>query len=191
MKNFHLKSVAVAVLVFGFSFSASVYAEPLKIGVEPIIGYEHVQKILPTAHSKNRLIYGARLTAGILLISAEAEYTHGTDTEDYPDQLLITKDTDEMVKIGLRSGFNMGSLLSLIGRGGVQAKRNFHEDVTNGVSSSIVSPITYKPYAGADFRANLSNKFSATAGVVVVFNDINDMNQNEYQTTAGFEIRLP
>src|SRR5687767_3267052 len=100
--RFHRLLIAVAVSA---PLLAVSYAEaaPFGLGIEPIIGYERVQKVLPTQHTKDRLIYGARLTLGIPLLSAEAEFTRGTDTENFPSDDLTIKDTDDKLKLGLRS----------------------------------------------------------------------------------------
>lgn len=163
----------------------------LSLKIEPIIGYEIVQKFVPTNHTSSRLIYGARVTGGFLILSLESEYTHGTDSETFPAQSLSTTDTADKLKIGLRSGYRLGALLSLYARGGVQATQNRHDQTQSGVSTSSLDPIIYRPYAGADFNFDLGSKISATAGVVVVFNNINDMSKNEYQTVAGLSAHFP
>jgi hypothetical protein len=181
----------IALSLVAFLPAPALAASLLSLQVEPIVGYERVQKLVPTAHTKSRLIYGARLIAGLPLLSAEAELTRGTDDESFPDQGLTTKDTADKLKLGLRSGFGMGMLLRFTARGGVQATRNRHEETTGGVTTSALEPTRYKPYAGAGLRARLAPKITASAEAVVVFNDINDLKQNEYQTTAGFAIRFP
>lgn len=157
------------------------------MSIEPIIGYERVQKLVPTAHTTSRLLYGARLTAGIPLVAAEAQYTRGNDTEEFPDQSLTIKDMDEKLKLGLRSSIRMTSLFSLQARGGGQAKRNTHE--VNGLAT--VNPITYQPYAGLGLQSRLGRNFVLEGGVTTVFNDFPHMSQNEYETTLGFSILFP
>ncbi len=159
--------------------------------LEPLVGYERVQKILPTAHTKDRLFYGVRATAGILLISAEAEVTRGLDTEDFPSQDLSIKETTDKGKFGARSTFRLSSLLSLIARAGVQARRSRLEQTSVGVTTVTIEGIRYKPYAGAGLRSALFGKFELSGEVVVVFNDFPNMRDNEYQTSLGFVLRLP
>src|SRR3954466_3399663 len=84
--------------------------EALAILLEPIVGYEQVQQVLPTRHSVNRLMYGARLSLGILILSIESEYTHSTVTETFTNMSQV--DTGDRLKVGLRSGFPLGPVLS-------------------------------------------------------------------------------
>jgi hypothetical protein len=163
-------------------------AQPFQLGIEPIVGYEMVQKVLPTQHRTSRLTYGARVTAGILLISGELEYTRAQDTETFTAPARTTTDTTDKLKLGLRSSHSLGSLLLLTARGGVQAQQNKHEDSITGTS---FTPVTYDPYAGAELGVRLTSKIRGFAGLVVVIHDINNMVANEYQTTAGFSISVP
>jgi len=166
---------------------------PFSVGIEPIVGYERVQKLVPTVHSRDRLIYGARLTAGILLISAEAEYLRGTDTESFPDQDLTVKDTADKAKLGLRSTISFGGILSLVLRAGAQASQNKHEETTGGVTTSTTEAIKYRPYGGGGLRLGLGRNISLTGDIVAVFPSHfpNNMQNNEYQTTLGFTVRFP
>lgn len=182
---------ATALLVTIFSTTPSAQAQMFELGIEPIIGYEMAQKLLPTRHRVSRLTYGGRITAGILLISAELEYTRANDEESYSAPARTIADTDDKLKLGLRSGFGLGRLIRLTARGGVQAQQNKHDETIAGVTRTSYTPVTYNPYAGAELRLRLTNKITASAGVVVVVHDFNDMVQNEYQTTAGFSISLP
>src|SRR5690348_7774947 len=115
------------------SFDSTYAAPPVNYSIEPIIGCERTQKFEPTLHTHDRLTYGARLTAGFMILSAEAEYTRGSDSESFPAQGLVTSDTDDQLKIGLRTGYNLGPVFAIYGRGGVQARKNEHESIVSGV----------------------------------------------------------
>jgi hypothetical protein len=164
-------------------------ADLLSLGIEPIIGYERVQQLLPTKHTSNQLIYGARVIAGLLLISAESEYTHGTSTETYTD--MTQTYTADRLKLGLRSGFGLGSLIRFSARGGVQASQTKTDQTVDGVTVTTKDTIRYNPYAGAGLRLRLTSKVTASAEVVAVFRNLTYLQDTEYQTTAGFAIRLP
>jgi hypothetical protein len=174
---------------FGLCLSQSSHADLLALQIEPIIGFEHVQQLLPTIHSVNRLIYGARATAGIPMVSAEAEYTHGTLQEDFPG--ISQNSVSDRLKVGLRTGIGLGSLINVAFRGGVQASQTQTTQIISGVTSTTYDPLRYDPYAGASLNLSLSRKMNASVSVVAVFRDINHLDQNEYQTTAGFAIRFP
>ncbi|MEK6580297.1 MAG: hypothetical protein AABZ55_13815 [Bdellovibrionota bacterium] len=166
-------------------------AAEIKFAVEPVVGYERVQKLKPSLHFSNRLIYGVRARAGLPLASAEAEYTRGEDTESYPILSLTTKDTDDKLKLGIRSSFRLSGLFHLWGRGGVQGKRNRHEDTQSGVTTVTVGNFVYRPYAGIGLSAGLGHNLELDGGVTVIFNDFPRMQTNEYETTLGFSVRFP
>jgi hypothetical protein len=163
----------------------------ITVSVEPVVGFEHVQKLAPTPHTTNRLMYGARATAGWRIVAAEAELTRGTDAEAFPLQALTTSDTDEKLKVGVRSSYALSSMLSAYLRGGVQAKRNTREETSAGVTTRTVGRIVYDPYAGTGLSAGLARNVSLNVGLAVVFNEFPDMAKNDYQTTAGFSVRFP
>lgn len=177
--------------VLGAGWISSAQAEVLSFAIEPIVGYERVQKVKPTAHTRNRMNYGARVRVGIPLVSLEAEGIRGQDEESYPDQDLTIKDMDDKIRLGIRSSLRMTSLLSLWVRGGGQAKRNTHEETTGGVTTQEVGQFVYKPYAGLGLSSRLGRNFELSGGITVVFNDFPRMAQNEYDTTLGFSVRLP
>src|SRR5690348_14163745 len=88
--------------VFALFMVNSAHANLLAINFEPIVGYEQIQQVMPTPHFVTRLIYGGRITAGLPLISAEGEYTHGMMTESI--QGGSQTNTGDRAKVGLRSG---------------------------------------------------------------------------------------
>jgi hypothetical protein len=137
-----------------------------------------------------QFVYGARVRAGILILSAEGEYTHGTNAENFADQGLTINDTDDKIKLGLRSDLRLGSLLSAHLRAGGEAHQDHRVQTLNGVSTTTDITV-YHPYAGAGASVKLTSNFSATADAVAVIPSISDMSQNEYQVTAGFDIRFP
>ncbi|MBS1985844.1 MAG: hypothetical protein JST16_16920 [Bdellovibrionales bacterium] len=179
--------------MMALSTFCGLLAAPAFAGVDltPIIGYERVQKLVPDPHSTDRLTYGARLTLGVPLLAIEAEYTQGRDTETFTSQDLVITDTAQKARVGLRSGLG-GSLLRIIGRGGVQAKQNHHVEAVGGTTTvDKHEPVSYKPYAGAGLRMGLSARMSVSVEVVAVFNKWPDMKKNDYETTAGLNIRIP
>jgi hypothetical protein len=184
-----LRKYVILIGIIYLSTVRSASAAVLSLDVEPIIGYQKAQQVLPTQKSTTRTMYGVRVIAGILLISAESEYTRGTKEENVPD--FAQTHTLENLKAGLRSGFRLGSLLTFSARGGVQASRGQLDQTSGGVTTTTFETIRYNPYAGASARARLTKHFSASADVVAVIPDIKDLNQNEYQITAGFAVRFP
>ncbi len=184
-------------LLFGVSvcagvlFSSAPAQAAVGFGIEPVVGYERTQSLIPTAHSRDGLLYGARLTLGVLLLSLEAEYLRGTDNETFPANDLTIKDTSDKAKVGLRSTFSLGGILSAFLRGGGQASRLKHEELTSGSDTVTNTPITYHPYFGVGLGARLGHSFMLTADVTTVFHNFPSMNDNEYQATAGLTVHFP
>ena len=186
----YFQLLAVLFLLFFAIVQRSAHAI-VSLDVEPIVGYERAQLLIPYRHTKDRLIYGARVSAGVLFISAEAEYTHTNSSEIFPDDAVSTRDTAEKIKLGVRSQIRLLGLLYGFLRVGCQATRNKHEESRNGVNVVNTEPIKYHPYAGAGLRFRFTKHFLFTADVTTVFTDFPDMNRNEYQGMAGFVVKFP
>ncbi len=50
---------------------ATTYNTGIQSDIEPVIGYERVQKLVPTPHTSDRLVYGARAWLGFPLVAVE------------------------------------------------------------------------------------------------------------------------
>lgn len=158
---------------------------------EPVVGYERVQKLIPTPHTRDRLVYGGRLTIGILWVGAEVEYLRSNDLENFPNLALATKDVTDRVKAGVRVSMKLIRIIAFTLRGGAQASRNIHTETLNGVSTITEEPIVYRPYAGAGLTATLARNLAFRSDVTAVFPDFPSFLGAEYQVTAGFIIRFP
>lgn len=158
------------------------------LDVQPIFGYERVQKLYPTAHQVSRLMFGARASIGVPLIAAELEYTRGNDTETIAGQTI--DETDDRVKLGIRSRVSLGSLFFLSARAGGQAKKTTRSVTQAGTTTITNVPLTYHPYAGASVGARLGSLFMLEGGVTVIFTSFPDMSGNEYQGTLGFNVKV-
>ena len=184
--------IAPALLCASLVCPLAEAAEPAKLGVEPLIGYERVQRVTPSPQIKMRLFSGVRLTYGIPRLSAEAEYIRGTDSDTLPELSQTTSTTDDRLKFGARSSYRLASLLSTWLRLGVQASRTTREVTTGSSSVKTVGQPEYDPYAGAGLNFGLSDKISLDAGVTVVFKNFPDSwDQNDYQASLGFRVRVP
>lgn len=167
---------------------ASAIVSDLGVSFEPIIGYERVQKLIPTPQMSSRLTYGGRVIAGITLISAEAEYTHGEESSTIGATRYDSY--GDRAKVGLRSGVRFALFTASL-RGGAQAAWERSVTTTGAAVSSFVRGPSYSPYAGLELRANVGSKFSGSIGAVAVFRDFSNLGNTEIQTTAGFSLRLP
>lgn len=185
------KLIAVVSLAFLLPASAWSRGPEVQVKMEPVFGYERVQKLQPEAQIKSRVFYGARIVAGLPHLSAEGELIRGTDSETYPSLNMTRSDTDDRLKLGLRSSYSMGKLMSAHARGGVQASRNVAEITQSGITTTERGEIKYHPYAGAGIRSAVASNVSLVGDVVVVFGDFPDMKKNDYQTSLGFSVSFP
>ena len=80
--------------------------------IEPTVTAERDQRFYPTAHSKDKLLYGVRILLGPPLLSIEGEYLMGNDVESFPEDNLKIKSDSERFKLGLRSGFAVACVSS-------------------------------------------------------------------------------
>lgn len=158
--------------------------------LEPIIGYERVQKFEPTPHSKSRLIYGLRASYGPPILTAEAEVTQGKDDESFPDRNLTIEEKATNLMVGLRSSFNFGGMISWYLRAGGHARKNEYTRVENGVSTVREPAVYLSPYAGTGASLNLMNNLTANAGITVIFTGRPKGSDREYQTTLGFGVKI-
>ena len=179
------------VLSIGLLHGTTARAEALRIAIEPVVGYEQTQILLPTPHTTTRLTYGATATVGVLLISGEAQYLHGSSSETYPDLGLTQTHTTDRIRLGLRSGIRLGSLLTVFFRGGAEGSQERIDQTVGGVLTTSIYPLTIRPYAGVGARASLGGKIYATADVTAVIVSLSDLTQTQYTATAGFGISLP
>lgn len=181
---------AFPIILIGLALSRGASAE-VTYTVEPVIGYERVQKLLPTPHMRQRLVYGARLTAGLFMLAGEAEVLRGTDTEHFIETGTTTTDTEDKLRIGIRARLRLIRFANFILRGGAQASRNTHEETVAGVTTRLEEPVKYRPYLGAGLQVGLSSNISFTADVTTVFRSFPNLTDNDYQTTASLTLRFP
>jgi len=158
--------------------------------IMPITGYERVQKLSPTVHTKDRLFYGVRILYGPPLFSLEAEYTQAKDTETFATQGLLIKEDSEQAKLGIRSSIGLTTFGSWYLRAGGTARKSVVTTVKNGVSTLAEPAIRVNPYAGTGLAFRLQSNFALTAGVTVIFSDYPKKGADEYQTSLGFSISI-
>lgn len=162
-----------------------------RMELEPLVGYERVQKVIPIPHTRNRLMYGGRLTVGIAWLAAELEYLNSTDKEDFPLNGITTKDVDDRAKVGARINLNLARFLAFTLRGGGQASRNRHTETSGGTVTTTQGAILYKPYAGTGLTASFGRTIALRADLVAIFANFPNLLGATYQATAGLVIRFP
>jgi hypothetical protein len=158
--------------------------------LEPLYGYERVQKSAPTSHAVDRPFYGLRVRGGSPALSFEVGALRASDTEAYPLQDLTLKDSDDRYQLGVVTLLGLSRATGLALRGGVQGTRRVHESTTGGINTVTTNPLTYAAYAGFGFVLRLSRFFGLSISGTVV-SDLKTLSKSEYQTSAGFLLRFP
>jgi len=180
--NDDMKIVAILSLLICLSTQAS-------FKLEPIVGYERVQKILPTPRSKDRLVVGLRAQYGPRLFALEGEATRSSDDETFSDQNLRLKEESYAFRAGFRSSFRL-PFVNWFLRAGGQARKSKIEETRNGVVSNREPAVYVSPYAGTGLSINFRGMFTANAGITVVFTGRPQGSDREYVTTLGFGVRI-
>ena len=155
--------------------------------IEPIYGYETVFRDYPSNHLTTHMLYGLRLTAGVDLLSVEAEYTKSSDTEDYSTAPEKIKTDDENYKLGINSTYRFNTYFFMSGRAGAQATKETRTETSGGVDSKDEEPMKYNPYAGASLGVKLG-PLSLNLTSTVIFRDATNMSKNNYQNTFSVGI---
>lgn len=185
MKNKHIIILfALSLLTFNTFGAAKDY-----LTIEPIVGYERVQKLSPTPHTKNRLMYGLRANFGPPLISMEAQLTQANDTESFPEEDLTIKEEVINAMLGIRSNLSLG-VLGFYLRAGGHARKSKLTTTKDGETTEKEPAIRVSPYAGTGISINAANILRANAGVTAIFTGKPKGSDREYQTTLGFAIKI-
>lgn len=185
------KSARLALLGAVALFCATKSHAIVSTSIEPIVGYERVELLVPTRRTKERIVYGARVVVGLPLVSGEGEVTRAQSLDAFPATNSSVDNTTDKARLGLRSTFRLSSFISAFVRAGAQASRSTDVVTTAGVPATTVNPIAYQPYGGGGVRVRLGKNLSFTGDVTAVFRSFPDMNQNDYMTTASLAISFP
>lgn len=158
----------------------------------PIIGFERIQKFQPTAHMKTRGIIGVGAVYKFPVVSAEAEFTHASDTSNDVTTNTSYKDEDDKIKLGLRGNADLGPYLSSYLRGGAQAKQSTQTRSVSGLASTTSKTTKVNPYVGTGLAIHLMQYLSISADVTAVYVPSSDpaLSDYELQPSLGLTIRF-
>lgn len=176
-----------------FIISSALFAKaPEGLSITPIVGFERIQRTLPTPHMKTRTVFGARAVYRLPITSLEAEYTHGQDDATDPVTSTSYKFVDDKLRVGLRGDFNIASFLSWNLTGGVQGKQTKTTRTVAGATSTTSTKTNTDPYVGTGLSVHLLNMFSLNADVTAVYAPTDDPALEDYEIrpTLGFTIRI-
>jgi hypothetical protein len=183
--------------LFGFSaliiFSRTTFAASgsgNNLSISPIIGFERVQKFVPTPTMKTRMIYGLQALYRLPITTAELEYTHGQDTSNSVPTGTSYKDAEDKVKIGLRGNAELGPYFSTYLRGGAQARQNKHTQTTNTGTTTTATSSKVNPYVGTGIAVHFQQYLSLSADVTAVYVPTSDpaLSPYEIQPSLGISV---
>ena len=192
MSPFHLRKITAGGCL-GLSFLLAVPAfavDGLQYHITPIVGFDHITRTDPEPYGKWRVVYGAGVTAGYRIMSAEGEVTHASDSETFPLQGIADNFQEDRIKIGLRSEYDLTTLLASYVRLGGQGSRSKRDRTLSGSTSTQWDPWILRPYVGTGLKVKVGSNLNLSAGATVVFRNFPKMDQNEVQTDFGLEIHL-
>lgn len=192
MKFNNLKIFLSFLIFISTSLSAQVSQTYQRgnLTIEPVIGYERVQRLEPVARTENRFYYGVRGHYGPDLLSLEAEITQSRDDDSFPDDDLRIKETSTTGMLGLRSSFARGRLFNWYLRAGGHARKVEITRIEAGIEREIDPAVRVSPYAGTGLNLNIHEHFKLDAGVTVVFTGHPQGSDREYRTSLGFSFKL-
>jgi hypothetical protein len=156
----------------------------LNYNISPLYGFQTVYFSSPTPHTSTQTLYGVRGSVGVDVLSLEAEYSRSGNTENYATDPTMIHHDSQNYKLGLLSTWRMGKYASLSGRAGCQASQDTETDTNSGVDTKTTHPMSYNPYAGAQFGLHFG-VINVNASSTVVFRDSSDMKKNDIQNTVS------
>jgi hypothetical protein len=160
----------------------------------PVAGIEKVWRQDPTPHHETQLFYGARLVAGLPILSLEAEATASQGDENYPQSDYRLQEQAYTGKLGLRSSPLRGSLGSWYVRAGGHMRKSEFTETRAGVTTTRTPATKISPYAGTGLRFHLSKNIRFQADITAIFTDRKRKNvsdkDRDYQATFAIQLGL-
>ena len=184
-----MKRIILTSILFLLSQNSIAKSGKSNISLQPIVGYERVQSLQPTAHTKDRFVYGLRLLFGPPLLSLEAQITQGNDTESFSDRDLSIKEEVTNAMLGIRSSFGKGPLRFYLRAGG-HARKSKITTTQADITTTKEPGIYLSPYAGTGASLRLANILSLNAGMTAMLSGKPKGSDREYQTTLGFSFKI-
>lgn len=162
----------------------------MSVRFEPLYGVEHTQNRYPEpARFTTRTFFGARVLAGVPLLSAELEATQANDRRDYPSDNQKVEDQVQRAMLGVRSTYALGSFLGFYLRAGARGtkQKTTITDTTNDTKVVKEPPIGWDPYAGTGLQLAVANNLALSAGATWIFPD---EGKPDVQYTFGFTVKF-
>ncbi len=137
------------------------------ITISPLFGVEHTQNRYPEpARTSSKTFFGLRVLAGVQLLSMEFEGTQSNGSRTYPSENLKIEDQVQRVMLGVRSTFNLNTILAYFLRAGARGT-NEKTVITNTATDekeTKTPPLYWDPYAGTGLHISLAQFLDLNLG---------------------------
>jgi hypothetical protein len=178
-------------LVLSIFALSNVYAQDKwSVRFEPLYGVEHTQNRYPEpARYTTRSFFGARVIAGVPILSLEVEGTQANDRRDYPSENQKVEDEVQRAMVGLRSTYALGSFVGFFLRAGARGTKQKTTVMGTATEAKEVKepPIQWDPYAGTGLQLALASNFALNAGATWIFPD---SGKPDVQYSFGFTVKF-
>lgn len=151
--------------------------------LEPVIGYQIIERSYPYNHTTGMLLFGGRLVLGSQRLAGEFLYTHGSSSETFSNPQQTVETTRDAFRAGPRTIVPLEQWVSLIFRAGMQGyKDEFSIRSASGTVTST-SGWKYNPYTGVGLILRVFSGLTLDLSGTYIFN-------GDIETSAGFRLYI-
>ena len=156
--------------------------------IEPIIGYQSLERTYPYDHNEGMLTYGARVVVGTYELAGEAEVQFGSSSESFNNPPVEIDTSFTMVRLGARKVFPVSEPVHVLTRLGMEGYHfsNTYNVVNPDLSTSSTSDSPawqFRPYVGAGLIFYLFRSLSFSVEEVYVVD-------TSWETGFGFRLYI-
>ena len=156
-------------------------AEDVHVLIEPVIGYQSLERTYPFAHNQGMLTYGVRLVIGTYRLAGEGEFQYGSATENFSNPTVSDETTFYQARVGARTIVPLIEELHLVFRGGLEGF-HYSNAISNGTTTLTDSPAwKFEPYVGAGVILYMFKALSLSVEEVYVVD-------TAWETSFGFRL---
>jgi hypothetical protein len=157
-------------------------ADEVHVLIEPVIGYQSLQRDYPIEHKEGMLTYGGRVVVGTYRLAGEFEMQYGSASETFAAPTAVaTTSTLLQARLGARTIVPLIQELHLVFRAGMQGF-HYSNEVTIGTTTTTDSPAwQFKPYVGAGVILYMFKALSLSVEEVYVVD-------TSWETAFGFRL---
>jgi hypothetical protein len=158
-------------------------ADDVHVLIEPVIGYQSLQRTYPFDHKQGMLTYGLRVVVGTYRLAGEGEFQYGSATENFSNPTVTDNTSFIQARVGARTIVPVIEQLSLIFRLGMEGF-HYSNEISNATTTITDSPAwKFEPYLGAGVNFFLFKSLSLSVEEVYVID-------TSWETSFGFRLYI-